>query len=127
VTQAALINGVLYVFLAVMVLLLVGCIMAVIVAPPQRPGSHTPQHHQAVAPLPQLPSRVPMTTAPPPTLPRRPPPVTPRTADFHGWAADDEATERGELQPMPHDRIPRPEVSSRPPWGPAPKPPGLDG
>ena len=39
-THSALINGVLLVFLVVMVLLLVSCITAVIVAPPQRPGSH---------------------------------------------------------------------------------------
>jgi hypothetical protein len=141
-THAALIDGVLLGFLAVMIVLLIMCVIAVILAPRQGPGSHTAQQHQAAAPPPPLPSRQQPAIAPPPPLPRRQP-VTARAADFQaapttgfhaapaagvkGWpAADDETTELGALQPL-HERIERAEVSGGQPWGPAPKPPGVDG
>jgi hypothetical protein len=45
----------------------------------------------------------------------------------NGWpAADDQTSGPGALQPLP-DLIERANVSGGPPWGPAPKPPGVDG
>jgi hypothetical protein len=129
-THAALVNAALFWFLAAMTLLLVMCLTAVILAPSQRPGSHTPHEHQpAVRPPPAA-------STPPPPLPRRQASAAAPTAGFHAaptagfhrWsAAGDEATEVGVLPPMIHDRIERPKVSGSPPWEPAPKPPGLDG
>jgi len=126
-THSALINGVLLVFLVVMVLLLVSCITAVIVAPPQRPGSHAPQQHQTAASPPLLPSRVPLATAPPPTLPRRPRVTAPAAGIPRRPTGDDETIEFAALQSMLYDRIPQPDVSGNPPWESAPKPPGPDG
>jgi hypothetical protein len=126
-TYVALIDGVLVVLVAVLVLLLVNCIMAVMAAPPQRPGSHTPQQHQTAAPPPLLPSRVPLATAPPPPLPRRQRAAAPIARLPRRPTGDNETTELVALQSMLHDRIPQPEISGNPPWEPAPKPPGLDG
>jgi hypothetical protein len=125
--HTALVNGVLFWFLVVMTLLLVMCITAVILAPPQGPGAHTPQNYKATVPSLPLPGRPPPATMPSRPLPRSQSPVTAPVADVNGWAAaDDETTELGGLQPVMRDRIPRPEVSGKPPWGPAPRPPGLD-
>jgi hypothetical protein len=121
----ALVDGALFWFLAVMTLLLVMCITAVILAPPQGPGPHTPQNYQATVPPLPLPGGPPPATTPARPLPRNQPPVTAPTPGVSSVsAADDETTELGGLQPVMHDRIPRPEVSGTPPWGPAPKPPG---
>jgi hypothetical protein len=135
-THAALVNDALFWFLAAMTLLLVMCLTAVILAPSQRPGSHTSHEHQAAVPPPPLPSGQPPASTGPPPLPRRQAPAAvpaagfhaAPTAGFHGWsAAGGEATEVGVLPPMIHDWIERPKVSGSPPWEPALKPPGLDG
>jgi hypothetical protein len=137
-------NAGLLLFLVLMTLLLVMFIGAIIVAPPQPPGSGTPHNSPATVPPLTLPGRPP--PAPPPRpLPTRQPAASAPTAGFNGWsAADQDTSEQGALQPamhdqipqpevpskppweLMHDRIPQPQVSGRPPWGPAPKPQSLE-
>jgi hypothetical protein len=138
-----MVNTGLLLFLVLMTLLLVMCIGAIILAPPQPPGSGTPHNSPATVPPLTLPGRPP--PAPPPRpVPTRPPAASAPTAGSNGWSgADQDTSEQAVLQPvMPdqipqpevpskppwelmHDRIQRPQVSGGPPWGPAPKPPGL--
>ena len=144
-THTALVNAALVGFLAVMTLLLVMFILAVIVSPSQVPSPHAAHSRQDGVPsLPPPPAQPPATT-PAPLLPHRQPPVT-APAGFNGWPVPDpETTELGAPLPRMHDRIPQPEVSGKPwelpkqdriprpevsgcpPWGPGPKPPGMDG
>jgi hypothetical protein len=110
-----------------MTLLLVMCITAVILAPPQGSGAHTPQRYQATVPPLPLPGRPPPATTPSRPSPRSQPLVCAPTRGVSGWSAGDgETTEFGGLQPVMHERIPRPEVSGTPPWEAAHKPPGPD-
>ncbi len=144
-SHTALANGVLLGLLAVMILLLVMCLTAVILTPPQAAGSGAAHsRHDSVPP--PLPSRQPSASVLAAPLPRRQSPVTAPATGFKGWpAAEEETTGLGAPLPLMHDGIPheeasgtppwelihdlipRPEVSGKPPWEPAPKPSGLDG
>jgi hypothetical protein len=107
--RTPLADGALLTLLVAMTVLLVMCIGAVIVAPSPGPGSDASRKYQA--------------TEPP--LPGRPPPVTAPPRRVGGWSsADADTAEVGTLPPMMRGPIPRPHVSGKPPWGPAPKPPG---
>jgi hypothetical protein len=124
--RTALADGALLTLLVAMTVLLVMCIGAVIVAPPPGPGSDASRKYQATEPpLPlPLPGRPPP-AAPSRPLPRRPPPVTAPPRRVGGWSsADADTGEVGALPPLMRGPIPRPQVSGKPPWGPAPKPPG---
>jgi hypothetical protein len=123
-SHTALVNGVLLGLLTVMILLLVMCIIAVVLAPAQPPGSGDAHGRHDSAP----PSRRPPASLPSVPFPRRPPSVTAPAAGLYAAPiADEETTGLGAPFPLMHDWIPRPEVSGGPPWEPAPKPPGLDG
>jgi hypothetical protein len=143
-SHTALVNGALLGLLAVMILLLVICLTAVVLAPAQPPRSGVARSGHGN--VPPLPSRWPPASTPSPTSPRRQPPVTAPTAGlFAAPIADEQTTGPGVPLPLmndripqpevsgkppwelTYDRIPRPEVSGRPPWEPAPKPPGRDG
>ena len=118
-THAALINAALFCFLVLLTLLLVTFIGAVIVAPAPPPNSPPPLTVEPLAPPPAQPP------APPAPLPRRRPLATATAAGTTRWSADTDAATDA---PIPvYNRIGRPKVSGEPPWGPAPKPPGMDG
>jgi hypothetical protein len=126
-THAALANAAVFWLLAAMTVLLVMCLIAVILAPAQQPASPAPPEYQAIALPPPLPSRPPP-AAPAPPLPRGQPPATAPTVGFQWWSpSDDQTIELDALQPLLAAQIERPQVSGTPPWGPAPKPPGVDG
>jgi len=119
-THEALTNPTLFYFLVGMTLLLVMFLGAVIAAPPSSPGSPAPQVLEVHA----LPDQAPAPLAP---LPRRPPLATAPAAGAGGWSADADNAASDAGGPMPaYDRARRPKVTGRPPWGPAPKPPGPD-
>ena len=126
-THAALVNTAVLWLLAVMTVLLVMCLIAVILAPAQRPGSAMLQGHEAAVPPAALPSlQSPATPSPP--SPGRQPLATAATAGRHRWpAAAGESAELDAVHPVMTDLIGRPKVSGSPPWEPAPKPPGVDG
>jgi hypothetical protein len=123
-THAAPMNAALFFFLVFLTLLLVMFIGAVIMAPTAPPGSPAPPAGEAPAP-PGLeapmppPAHVPVPLAP---LPRRPV-TTATTASTTRWPDADVATD---VLPPVYNEVRRPMVSSSPPWGPAPRPPGPD-
>jgi hypothetical protein len=110
-SRAALVHAGLLYIVVVQPLLLVMFIRAVIKAPagpadsPSRPVPSPPEASVAAP------------ASPTPALPQRQPRPEPRAA----WPAADTAS-----QPGDEGYVGRHATRSRPPWGPAPKPPGID-
>jgi hypothetical protein len=115
-------------------LLLVLFIYAVIRVPPELADSQEqpvldlpePPPSAATAPAPQpLPVRRPRTLAPPVAAPPVPaPPVPAPAAPAFGGSSNGGYAARHATAAVPV--ITAPKVSGGPPWGPAPKPPGLE-